>query len=230
MLVEVKVRRANANKKVFRGFAPPGFSETQSKIRENKIRWEGLKQEREDVSKGGSDAKSRRGLDKRLKCIKAIFFDVDGVLTDGRIYLGEREEVKAYSTKDGFGILIAGAAGLEVFLVTGRSSASVTRRAGELGVKAFQNVEDKLLCVRTVCEKAGLKLDEVVFVGDDLNDLTVMREVGVSFAVANAAEDIKAIAHLTTSRDGGEGAAREVIERILRSQGKWNETVRQFLS
>jgi YrbI family 3-deoxy-D-manno-octulosonate 8-phosphate phosphatase len=173
---------------------------------------------------------TQRDLDERLRRVKAIFFDVDGVLTDGRIYLGQREDVKAYSAKDGFGILMADAAGLEVFLVTGRSSASVTRRAGELGVKAFQNVEDKLSCVRTVCEKADLKLDEVVFVGDDLNDLTVMREVGVSFAVADAADEIKAVAHLTTLKNGGRGAAREVIERILRSQGKWNETVRHFLS
>lgn len=171
----------------------------------------------------------QRDLDKKLRRVKAIFFDVDGVLTDGRIYLGQNEEAKAYSTKDGFGILIARAAGLKVFLVTGRSSASVTRRAGELGVKAFQNVEAKLLCVRMVCAKAGFELDEAAFVGDDLNDLTVMREVGVSFAVANAADEIKAIAHLTTSKNGGEGAAREVVEKILRSQGKWDETAKQFL-
>jgi 3-deoxy-D-manno-octulosonate 8-phosphate phosphatase (KDO 8-P phosphatase) len=177
-----------------------------------------------------SRTKLKRDLDQRLQGVKAIFFDVDGVLTDGRIYLGQKEEAKAYSTKDGFGILMAGAAGLEVFLVTGRSSASVRRRAGELGVKAFQSIGDKLLCVRTVCEKAGLKLTEAAFVGDDLNDLAVMREIGVSFAVANAADEIKAIAHLTTSKNGGEGAAREVVERILRSQGKWDETAKQFLS
>jgi YrbI family 3-deoxy-D-manno-octulosonate 8-phosphate phosphatase len=180
--------------------------------------------------KKGSRTRLRRDLDERLKRIKAIFFDVDGVLTDGRIYLGQREEAKAYSTRDGFGILIAGAAGLEVFLVTGRSSASVSRRAGELRVKAFQNVEDKLLCVRSVCKKVGFELDEAAFVGDDLNDLTVMKEVGVSFAVANAADEIKAIADLTTSKNGGEGAAREVVERILRRQGKWDETAKQFLS
>ena len=177
----------------------------------------------------GSRVKLKRDLNEKLERVKAIFFDVDGVLTDGRIYLGQREEAKAYSTKDGFGILIAREAGLKVFLVTGRSSASVTRRAGELGVKAFQNVEDKLLCVGRLCEKAGFKLREAAFVGDDLNDLAVMRKVGVSFAVANAADEIKAIAHLTTSKNGGEGAAREVVEKILRSQGKWDETAKQFL-
>ncbi len=81
---------------------------------------------------------------------------------------------------------MARAAGLKVFLVTGRCSDSVTRRARELGVEAFQNVKDKLSRVTAVCEEAGLKLDEVAFVGDDLNDLTVMKEVGVSFAVADA--------------------------------------------
>ena len=182
------------------------------------------------MSERNSEGKSVVGLDEKLRRLKAIFFDVDGVLTDGKIYLGQREDVKAYSTKDGFGILVAGAAGLEVFLVTGRSSASVTRRAGELGVKAFQNVEDKLVCLRTVCAKAGFTLDDVAFVGDDLNDLNAMKEVGVSFAVADAACEITTIADFTTSKNGGEGAAREVIEMILRSQGKWEETVREFLS
>jgi len=182
------------------------------------------------VNERSAGKKSRRNLETRLRRIKAIFFDVDGVLTDGKIYLGQSEDMKAYSTKDGFGILVAVAAGLGVFLVTGRSSAGVTRRARGLGVKAFQNVEDKLACVRSVCKKTGLELDEVAFVGDDLNDLSVMKEVGVSVAVANAVDEIKAIASLTTSRNGGEGAAREVIERVMRSQGKWCETVREFLS
>ncbi|MCX5800527.1 MAG: HAD hydrolase family protein [Candidatus Eisenbacteria bacterium] len=181
------------------------------------------------MSEGNSEKRLEAGLDGRMRRIKAVFFDVDGVLTDGKIYLGRREDAKAYSTKDGFGILVAGTAGLEVSLVTGRSSASVTRRAGELGIKAFQNVEDKLACVRTICERTGLGLDEVGFAGDDLNDLKVMKEVGVAFAVANAADEIKAVAHLTISKNGGEGAAREVIERILRSQGKWDEAVRKFV-
>lgn len=173
--------------------------------------------------------RSKGDLAVRLRRIKAVFFDVDGVLTDGRIYLGQTDDVKAYSTKDGFGVRIAGAAGLQVFLVTGRSSAGVTRRAGELGVKVFQNVEDKLSCVKRICRRIGLELDQVAFAGDDLNDLKVMREVGVSFAVANASHEIKAIAHRTTSKNGGEGAAREIIELILRSQKKWERTVREFL-
>jgi len=180
------------------------------------------KPKRREQSKGHLAAKLRR--------IKAIFFDVDGVLTDGRIYLGQTDDIKAYSTKDGFGIRVGQAAGLRVFLVTGRSSASVRRRAGELGVKVSQNVGDKLGCVRRICSGAGLELDRVAFAGDDLNDLKVLKAVGVAFAVANAADEVKAIAHYTTLRNGGDGAAREIIELILRSQQKWDKTVKEFLA
>jgi len=181
------------------------------------------------VRKLESGKRPKADLTAKLRRIKAIFFDVDGVLTDGRIYLGQTDDVKAYSTKDGFGVRVAEAAGLRVFLVTGRSSASVTRRAGELGVEVFQNVGDKLGCVRRICGRIGLELDRVAFTGDDLNDLKVMREVGVSFAVANASDEIRAIAHYTTSRSGGDGAVREIIELILRSQQKWEKTVKAFL-
>lgn len=175
--------------------------------------------------------KSRQsgGSASRLKRVKAIFFDVDGVLTDGRIYLGNGEELKAYSTKDGFGIRVAVAAGIGVFLVTGRSSIGVARRASELGVEAFQNVGNKFECVKSICERMCLGLEEVAFVGDDMNDLSIMKEVGVPVAVANASDDLKAMAYVTTARSGGDGAAREFVEKVLRSQGKWDKTVRKIL-
>jgi len=169
-------------------------------------------------------------LEARLRCIRAVFFDVDGVLTDGRIYLGRDEEIKAYSGRDGLAVVMAREAGIEVFLVTGRSSDSVTRRASELGVTAFQDVQDKLACVTSICQERGFRLAEVAFVGDDLPDLSVMREVGISCAVADGAAEVREAAHYTTSCRGGDGVAREVIEKILRSQGKWQESVRRFLS
>lgn len=170
------------------------------------------------------------GPGNRLAGVRAIFFDVDGVLTDGKIYLGRDEEIKAYSARDGLAVVMAREAGIEVVLVTGRSSAAVTRRAGELGVGVFQNVKDKLSCVKSICEEKGFDLAEIAFVGDDLPDISVMKEVGVSCAVADAASEVKDVAHLTTTCRGGEGAAREIIEKILRSQGKWQESVRRFLS
>lgn len=175
----------------------------------------------------GSDAE--RELDARLKRLKAVFFDVDGVLTDGRIYLGGDEEIKAYSGRDGLAVVMAREAGIEVFLVTGRSSDSVTRRARELGVTAFQDVQDKLACVTSICEERGFLLAEVAFVGDDLPDLSVMRKVGISCAAADGAAEVREVASFTTSCKGGEGVAREVIEKILRSQGKWQESVRRSL-
>jgi YrbI family 3-deoxy-D-manno-octulosonate 8-phosphate phosphatase len=168
-------------------------------------------------------------LENRLKDIRAVFLDVDGVLTDGRIFLGQNEELKAYSGRDGLAVMMARRAGIQVFLVTGRSSASVTRRAEELGVTAFQDVGDKLECVKSICRERGWSLVEALFMGDDLPDLSVMKEVGVSCTVADGAAEVRDMAHFTTTSRGGEGAAREVIERILRSQGKWHESVRRLM-
>ncbi|UCF79816.1 MAG: HAD hydrolase family protein [Candidatus Eiseniibacteriota bacterium] len=165
----------------------------------------------------------------RLTRIRAVFFDVDGVLTDGKIYLGREEEMKAFSARDGLAVRMACEAGIDVFLVTGRTSTAVARRADELGVRVFQGVRDKLSCVRSVCEKRGYGLAEAAFVGDDLPDVSAMREVGVAWAVADGVAEVKDVAHLTTASRGGEGVAREVIEKIMRSQGKWQESVKQFL-
>ena len=181
------------------------------------------------MTKRRRTGKSKASLDSRIRGIRAIFFDVDGVLTDGTLYLGSGEEFKAYSTKDGFGIRVAIAAGLGVFLVTGRSSVGVKRRASELGVEAFQNVRNKLDCVKKICRKISVGLEEAAFVGDDLNDMPVMKEVGLAVAVANASDDLKRVAHLVTSRSGGHGAGRELIEKVLRRQGKWYETVEKFV-
>ncbi len=182
------------------------------------------------MSESSSNKRAGEDLENRLRGLKAVFFDVDGVLTDGRIYLGRGEELKAYSGRDGLAVMMAREAGIEIFLVTGRSSASVARRAEELGITAFQNVGDKLECVRTICRERGWSLGQAMFMGDDLPDLSVMREVGVSCTVADGAAEVRDAAHFTTARRGGEGAAREVIEKILRSQGKWTESVKRFMS
>ncbi|MFH0778271.1 MAG: HAD-IIIA family hydrolase [Candidatus Eisenbacteria bacterium] len=169
-------------------------------------------------------------LREKLARVRAVFFDVDGVLTDGRIYLGAEEIFKAFSARDGMAIRVAEQAGLRVFLVTARGSQAVTRRAEELGVTALQDVKDKLFCIKSMCEEAALSLDEVAFVGDDLHDLGAMKAVGVSFAVSDACSEARSHADAVLESRGGERAAREVIERILRSQGKWEKLVSQFLS
>jgi 3-deoxy-D-manno-octulosonate 8-phosphate phosphatase (KDO 8-P phosphatase) len=182
----------------------------------------------DNVAKMPSGKSAGDDLDGRFKGVRAVFFDVDGVLTDGKIYLGQDEELKAYSGRDGLAVVMAREAGIEVFLVTGRSSASVTRRARELGVTAFQEVRDKLECVKSICEEKGWSLKEALFMGDDLPDVSVMREVGVSCTVADGAAEVREVAHFTTESRGGYGAAREVIEKILRSQGKWQESVKRL--
>jgi 3-deoxy-D-manno-octulosonate 8-phosphate phosphatase (KDO 8-P phosphatase) len=154
--------------------------------------------------------------------IKLIGFDVDGVLTDGRIILGNNgEELKFFSAHDGTGIIKAIEKGLKVTIITSRSSKLVQRRADELGVtELYQNIHDKLSVFDELRKKYNYSWDETCFVGDDIYDLPVLEKCGLPVAVANAMPVVKKKADYITTKKGGHGAAREIIDIILFCQNR----------
>lgn len=169
------------------------------------------------------------------KRIKLVVLDVDGVMTDGGIVLGDvdgqRLELKRYDIQDGLGIKMLQWAGIRVALVTGRVSKSVALRAQELGIEDV--IQDqharKIAAVRRLAKQHGIALEDVACLGDDLPDLGVMREVGLPVAVANASEDTVEAATLRLTRNGGAGAIRELAELLLRARGEWQNLVESYV-
>jgi 3-deoxy-D-manno-octulosonate 8-phosphate phosphatase (KDO 8-P phosphatase) len=159
--------------------------------------------------------------------IRLVGLDVDGVLTDGGIYLGDGSEYKRYDIQDGFGVLALREAGIKVAIVTGRVSESVRTRARELRVDALSQDDQarKLPALLGICDRLGVSLDETAFVGDDFPDLAIMRRVALPVAVGNAAHEIKAVARLQLTRTGGHGAVREFAELLLKARGEWEAVV-----
>ncbi len=163
---------------------------------------------------------------KRLKNIKLLLLDVDGVMTDGRIIFDSNGiESKFFNVKDGHGIKLLQRAGVEVGIVSGRSSQVVANRAAELGItRVFQGSLDKLSVYRQILADTGLADDQVAFMGDDIIDIPVMRRVGFAAAPADAVEEVLPHAHFVARNRGGWGAVRELCDLILKGQGAW-ETV-----
>lgn len=166
-----------------------------------------------------------------LRRIRIFAMDVDGTLTDGRIHLDDTGvETKSFSVRDGFAIKHLHLAGLKTAFISGRNSPLVTNRARELGVtEVFQGLENKVDAIQQICERHDLALFEVGYIGDDLNDLPVMRQVGYAFAVADARDEVKEFAHFVTSAPGGGGAVSEAAEKLLRAQGKWDQVLARYL-
>lgn len=162
--------------------------------------------------------------------------DVDGVLTDGTIYLGatggdEALELKGFDVKDGLGISLALAAGIEVAWVTGRDSPLVRRRAEELQVgHLVQWARDKHQSLTELRERLGLPAEAVAYIGDDLNDLPAFEAVGVRIAVADATPPVREAAHWVTAARGGHGAVREVVDAILAASGRTERAQAEFLA
>ncbi|MCC9600353.1 HAD hydrolase family protein [Stieleria sp. JC731] len=156
--------------------------------------------------------------------IRCILSDVDGVLTDGRIiYDSEGAESKAFHVRDGLAIKHWGNAGFTFGIITARRSNVVRRRAEELSVTHLhQGVKNKLECVQSVAKTIGCELTEICYIGDDLPDLNPMRSVGLAVAPADAARDVRDAAHWIMGTKGGEGAVRELVERLLRTKGLWD--------
>ena len=168
---------------------------------------------------------------ERAKKISLLILDVDGVLTDGQLLFSDQgEAMKVFHTQDGLGISAANQVGLRTAIITGRETEMVRRRGAELNIAdVYQGAKDKIKAYNELLHKYSLQPDQVAYLGDDINDLAVMTRVGLACAVANAVADVKKRAHFITTRQGGRGAVREVIELILRSQGKWDNIVETYL-
>jgi len=165
-----------------------------------------------------------------LKGIKLIALDVDGVLTDGTIYYaslaGGEAELRGFHVHDGQGIALAKRAGLLVSVITAKESKSVERRTKDLDIiEVMQGRRKKWTAVKELLGRYRLRSDEVCYIGDDIADVPVMKRVGFPVAVGNAVEEVKTVAKLITRRKGGQGAVREVVEFILRRQGKWQDVL-----
>ena len=167
---------------------------------------------------------------KAAQKVKLLLLDVDGVLTDGRLYYGnDGEELKAFDIQDGLGIKLLQNAGIKVGIITGRSSVLVERRAKELGIDhLIQGREDKLTALNELLEKITFDLEEIAFVGDDLPDLAIIRRVGLGITPANGNHLIASQALWQTKKSGGNGAVREVAELILSAQLKLESVLASY--
>lgn len=177
------------------------------------------------------DQKSPMKLDHRIQPIQLIISDVDGVLTDGGISFDNQGiETKKFHVRDGMGIKLWQRAGHHFAILTARSSQIVKVRAAELSIPTVrQGFEDKYPVALQIMEELKLAPENVCYIGDDLTDLRTMKSVGLAATVADAATDVLAAAHLTTKASGGAGALRELIEKILKTQKRWDELVRSYV-
>jgi 3-deoxy-D-manno-octulosonate 8-phosphate phosphatase (KDO 8-P phosphatase) len=168
----------------------------------------------------------------RVEWVKILVLDVDGVLTDGRLfYHDDGTESKAFDVRDGHGIKMLKQAGIETVLISGRTCRLVDKRAADLGItEVVQGVRDKVPILEKLLSERRLKSDEVAFVGDDVVDLTVMNRVGFAVAVADASEYLFDAAHYVTLAPGGRGAVREVAELILGAQRSWDKIANPYFS
>ena len=180
---------------------------------------------------------------ERARRIKVVVFDVDGVLTDGLILLvpdpksrtaenpaGDGIEVKGFAAHDGLGMILARLGGLKLGIITKRNSQTVALRARDLRIEyLFQGQNHKLKAAQTIATQAGIGLDAMAYVGDDVVDLSVMRVCGLAIATANARPEVRAAAHGVTKHAGGQGAGRDAIDFVLEAQGSLARVIEQFL-
>ena len=166
----------------------------------------------------------------RVEGVKLLVLDVDGVLTDGRLYYhDDGTESKAFDVRDGHGIKMLRQAGIETAIISGRRSPSVDKRAADLGItEVVQGVIDKVPILEKLVSQKHLKPEEIAYVGDDIVDLPVMNRVGLAIAVADASEHLFDAAHYVTIAPGGRGAVREVAELILGVRGRWSKVAGKY--
>lgn len=175
---------------------------------------------------------STETLTASLQKIKLLALDVDGVLTDGTIYISPAGEVfKGFNAKDGMGISCALRNNLQIAVITGRQSPIVERRCEELGIKLFmQGVKDKRLALQKMAQELGLTREEIAYMGDDLNDIPAFKASGLNFVPADGSIEVLAVADIITKAKGGRGAVREAITMILAAQDNWEQIVNSYLT
>lgn len=171
-------------------------------------------------------------LQQKARPIRLAVFDVDGVMTDGRLYFTSLgDELKAFNVKDGLGLNLLRKTGVEVAIITGRTSELVARRASDLKIQHLvQGREDKKTALQELLAQLALAPEQVAYLGDDLPDLPAIRYVGLGATVANASSLMKSHADLITARPGGDGAVREFCEWIMMAQGTYNNQMASYLS
>lgn len=173
----------------------------------------------------------KRQIINKLKKIKFIILDVDGVLTDGKIIIGsDKTEYKNFNVRDGTGVTLGHYAGLKFAIISGRYSKVISIRAKELGIDhVFQNVAEKIKSYENLKRKLKLKDDEICFIGDEIIDIPIMEKCGFSAAPADCVKEIKKYADYICSNKGGEGCAREIIEMVIKARGQWKKTLLKYL-
>jgi 3-deoxy-D-manno-octulosonate 8-phosphate phosphatase (KDO 8-P phosphatase) len=173
--------------------------------------------------------------ESRAKNIKILIFDVDGVLTDGQIFVipnsaGHAIEAKGFAAHDGLGISLGRLGGLRIGIITKRNSQTVAIRANDLKLEfVYQGQAHKMNAINDILAKTGYTIDQLCYVGDDIVDLPVMRLCGLSIATANARQEVKSAAHYVTPNPGGFGAGRDAIDFILAAQGTLERVIEQYL-
>jgi 3-deoxy-D-manno-octulosonate 8-phosphate phosphatase (KDO 8-P phosphatase) len=173
-------------------------------------------------------------LQERFARVRLLLMDVDGVLTDGRLYHfpdrnGEMVETKGFDSQDGMALRWLAWHGVDAGVISGRVSLATAERARQLDMKyVFQGHIEKVPILDEIREKSGVERDHIAYVGDDLTDIVVMRRVGLAIATANARPEVRRAAHYVTAAQGGSGAIREVAERILQAQGHWSAILEKY--
>ncbi|MEK6599115.1 MAG: HAD-IIIA family hydrolase [Deltaproteobacteria bacterium] len=168
---------------------------------------------------------------KKIKAVKLLALDVDGVMTDGRIiYDDEGKETKVFDVKDGHGIKLLMRVGIDVAIITARESNVVLHRAKNLGIElVYQKAMDKVAALEDILKRKELISEQVAYIGDELVDIPLLRKVGFAIAVRDAVKDVKKYVDYVTVKNGGYGAVREVCELILKTQGRWAEVMEKSL-
>lgn len=171
-------------------------------------------------------------LIKKIKSVKLLALDVDGVMTDGRIiYDDEGKETKVFDVKDGHGIKLLMRAGIDVAIITARESNVVLHRAKNLGIElVYQKAMDKVVALEDILKRKGLISEQVAYIGDELVDIPLLRKVGFAAAVKDAVDDVKKYVDYVTVKNGGYGAVREVCELILKAQRKWEQVTALYFN
>lgn len=170
-----------------------------------------------------------RALVNRLQQVKLLLCDVDGVLTNATVLMGDGREYKEFHIQDGLGMRLLQNEGIRVGWVSARPSTATRQRAEELRIDYLhQDKGSKVTAIEAILAEAGCTWAQVCYMGDDVVDLGAMKRAGVAVAVANAISEVKDLAHYVTQAEGGRGAVREVVELLLRSQGRWSRMIAEF--
>ena len=166
---------------------------------------------------------------KKLKKVRIFICDVDGVLTNGTVVMGDGKEYKSFNIQDGLGLILLMRMGMQVAWVSNRPSSVTQQRARELGIThLIQGKENKVQAIESLLAKENFKWADVCYIGDDVVDLGALKRAAVSVAVANAIDEVKKLADYVTRARGGEGAVRETVRLLLNAQGKWQELIKFF--